>query len=137
VDRGLGEVDQAARVVEVKVGEHHVPNVLDGVAEPPHLRERGLLAAGTQPDPAHEGAPQPLVGPVDAGRPGAGLHQHQLAAGLEQQAVADQFGAPQQPAPPVDQAPAARPHGAAVEVVDPHPLRSHSMLRSSQTGESR
>lgn len=89
---GLGEVRQAPRVVEVEVGERDVADV--GGIEPhrPDPLDRGLLRLRLGPQGEVERDPEAPVGVAGVLDAEPGLDQHQVAAGLDQQAMANDLG---------------------------------------------
>ena len=98
VDLGLGEVGQAAGVVEVEVGGDDVADVAGGEAERLELRQRRRLDSRPRPHQRPKTGPswRGLRASVDAE---AGVDEDQPVVGLDRQAVADDVG----------RAPAARP----------------------------
>jgi hypothetical protein len=117
VDRGVREVADPARVVEVEMGWHDVANLAWTVAEIRDLPERRLR--DVEPWPHHrveqESEPPRLVDILDA-KPG--IDQDQPIAPLDQQAVAAHGRRRQRPAGAAEQLPAARTERAAIEVVN-------------------
>jgi hypothetical protein len=106
-------------MVEVEMADDDVANVVRVEAQPAHLCDRGLLGAELDVVEREEERTQPLVRAGHVADAKAGVDQDQAGVALDQQAVADQ--------PPkgcfafsVEQPPAERAAGAAVEVMDAH-----------------
>jgi hypothetical protein len=124
VDDGFGEIFEPARMIEIEMGKDDVTDVPGAEAQCLDLPYRGFLLA--QLDVEHR-AHRPgnarmrtAMSVRDIAKPVAGIDQHEaVAVGLDQQAMADE--APGQPfAAPVEQRPADRAIGAAIEVMDAH-----------------
>ena len=120
VDLGLGEVGQAAGVVEVEVGGDDLADVGGAEAERFELPQRRRPLARLGIHHQAEGAAELtwLAGVLD---PEPGVDEHQPVAGLDRQAVADDVGPLQPAALAVDQPPPVRAERPAVEVMHPHP----------------
>ena len=110
VHAGPRKVARPSHVIHVEVGQDHVPHVLRIEAESPHLLDGGLRPLEARPEHELQRGAQPLPAALDVARAEAGIDQHQLASGLDEQAVADHLGHRQGT------------ECRAVEVVHPHGL---------------
>ena len=121
VHDGVREVAHATRMVEVEVRQDQVAHVGRGEAEAADLRKRclGLIERGAH---AHqEQATEALDRTGDIARAQPRVDEDEAVIGLDEQAVADEPGSPQQAGMPVHEPAAGGTHRPAVEVVDPHP----------------
>jgi hypothetical protein len=120
VHGGLGEILQAARMVEIQMGQHDVAHVPGREAPGRHLRQGGV--AVLEPDPVHvdEERAQAPVRVLHVPGAEAGIHQDEAArVRLHQQAVAHQLRG-RAATHPIPQPAADRAHAAAIEMVDAH-----------------
>ena len=117
VDRGVGEIADPSRVVEVEMGRHDVAHIARAVAQIRDLPERRL--GDVEPWPHHrveqESEPPRLVDILD---PEPGIDQDQSVVALDQEAVAAHGRGRQRAAGAAEQLPAARTERPAIEVMD-------------------
>jgi hypothetical protein len=119
VDRGVGEIADPSRVVEIEMGRHDVAHIARSEAQIRDLPERRL--GDVEPWPHHrieqESEPARLVDILDA-KPG--VDQDQSIIALDQQAVAAHGRGRQRTAGAAEQSSAAWTERSAVEVMDAH-----------------
>ncbi len=113
----VGKVGQAARVVEVEVGRDDVAHIVRVETERGELRDRRLGAVGLRAHERREDAPE-LARVRRVRAPEARVDQDEAVGALDQQAVADELRARQQPSLAGEHARPAGTHRPAVEVVD-------------------
>ena len=127
MDRGVGEIADPARVVEIEMGRHDVANVAWAEAHIHDLPERRL---GDVEPWSHRCVEQKSEPPrlVDILNPKPGIDQDQAVVALDQQAVAAHGRGRQQAAGAAEQLPAARTERPAIEVMDAHALKLRPIL---------
>ena len=117
VDRGVGEIADPSRVVEVEMRRHDVAHIARAEAQIRDLPERRL--GDVEPWPHHrveeESEPPRLVDILD---PEPGVDQDQSVVALDQEAVAAHGRGRQGATGAAEQLPAARTERPAIEVVD-------------------
>ena len=136
VDFGLGEVGQAAGMVEVEVGGDHMAHVVRIKAALTDLGDRGLTGAGARTDErVEERAELARIARIVEAE--ACVDQDQTVRALDQQAVADEPRLGQESAAAGQLTRTTRAHRAAVEVMDGarrgvHPARKPTWCRESE-----
>src|SRR5690606_30574824 len=129
----VGEVVQASRVVEVEMGQQDVAYVARVEAETLDLADGGHLLAEGRIHQEEEVRAEPVAGGCDIAQPEPGVDQYQAVGGLDQQAVAGQLAAFEDPcAAVVHEPPAQRAGRNAVEVMDAHGDPQRTECRSSR-----
>lgn len=115
VGLGVGEIGDAADVVDVEVRDHDVADVVAAEAEPFQLTHGGFVMVEYRPDePPHR--PDAPGGVVAVTRAEAAVDEDQAVLRLRHQHVADRGWTP------------GRMHGSAVEVVNLHTCSSTRVM---------
>ena len=115
VDEGVRKIGEAARVIQVQVSDHDVPDVPGRKTQGSDSRERGFCGIQPRVHDLQKGPSQALPVIREIRRAESGINKDQPGPGrLDQQAVADQM------ARRVDQSGGAGAEGGAVQMVDSH-----------------
>jgi hypothetical protein len=119
VDRGVGEIADPSRVVEVEMGRHDVADVAWAVAQIRDLPERRLGDVEAWPRHRVEQKSEPprLVDVVD---PKPGIDQDQAVLALDQEAMTAHGGGRERAASAAEQFSAARTERPAIEMMNTH-----------------
>jgi hypothetical protein len=116
---GVGEVLEAAGMIEVEMGEHDVTHILRPKAKLLDAPKRGLLRIKLDIEQVDIKPAQAWVWLTGVFQPEAGIDQNQPAIGFDEQAMTHE-SAERAPTRAIHQRTADRAEGPAIEVVDAH-----------------